>query len=66
MARAPASGRFKQLNLRVDAELLDNYRDYCAREGLDPHQLVINFLQRVVDRQLGFEAKLWQALTKNR
>ncbi len=65
MARAAASGKHKQLNVRIDEELLERFRDYCGKEGLDPHQLVINFIQRAVDEQVPFQDRLWQQMLKN-
>lgn len=53
-----------QFNIRMDRELLDRYRDYCQRNGLDPQRQVINFIERVVDAEFDFQEKLWTILTE--
>ena len=57
-----ASKRVAQFNIRMEKELLDRYREYCARNGLDPHLQVINFIRRLVESEFDFQEKLWQVL----
>lgn len=59
----PASRRGKvQFNIRVDGEVLAKFRDYCARNGLDPQGQIILFMKRVLDSEFDFQERLWTAL----
>ncbi len=51
-----------QFNIRVDGEVLERFRDYCARNGLDPQGQVILFMKRVLDSEFDFQERLWTAL----
>lgn len=53
-----------QFNIRLDRELLEKYREFCNRNGLDPQGQVINFIKRLVDSEYDFQEKLWQILTE--
>ena len=63
-AKPPASGRKAkvQYNIRVDAEVLRRFREYCARNGLDPQGQVILFMKRVLESEFDFQERLWTAL----
>ncbi len=51
-----------QYNIRVDAEVLRRFRDYCARNGLDPQGQVVLFMKRVLESEFDFQERLWAAL----
>jgi len=51
-----------QFNIRISKELLERYREYCERHGLDPHGQIVIFMKRVVDAEYDFQDKLWDAL----
>lgn len=55
-------GEKVQLNIRVDAELLSRFRDYCRRNGLDPQGQIVLFMQRVLDKEFDFQERLWSVL----
>ncbi len=55
-----------QFNIRVDADLLQRYRDYCKQNGLDPHGQVVNFMRRLVESQFDFQEKLWEILREEK
>jgi len=59
MPRGPPKAQF---NIRIAKELLERYRDYCERHGLDPHGQIVIFMKRVVDAEYDFQDKLWDAL----
>lgn len=59
MPRGPPKAQF---NIRMSKELLDRYREYCERHGLDPHGQIVIFMKRVVDAEYDFQDKLWDAL----
>jgi antitoxin component of RelBE/YafQ-DinJ toxin-antitoxin module len=54
-----------QYNIRIDADLLRRYKDFCKENGLDPQGQVINFMKRMVDSKYLFQEKLWEVLTKD-
>ncbi len=56
-------GEKAQFNIRMDQELLQQYRDYCDRNGLDPQGQVINFIKRLVQSEYDFQEKLWEIIT---
>ena len=58
----PLAGAKKQFNIRVDAELLRRFRDYCERNGLEPRGQIVLFMKRVVESEFDFQDKLWEAL----
>ncbi|TLZ45489.1 MAG: hypothetical protein E6K19_02115 [Methanobacteriota archaeon] len=64
MARTvpPRSGEKVQFNIRVDAEVLRRFREYCRRNGLDPQGQIVLFMQRVLDREFDFQERLWSVL----
>ena len=63
MAPKPAARRGKvQFNIRVDGEVLDRFREYCARNGLDPQGQVVLFMKRVLDSEFDFQERLWTSL----
>jgi hypothetical protein len=55
-------GEKAQFNIRMDAEVLRRYRDFCDRNGLDPHGQIINFMRRLVESEYDFQEKLWEIL----
>ncbi|MCJ2520961.1 MAG: hypothetical protein LN412_08505 [Candidatus Thermoplasmatota archaeon] len=55
-------GEKAQFNIRMDRELLENYRSFCDRNGLDPQRQVINFIKRLLEAEFDFQEKLWQVL----
>ncbi len=63
-AKSPAPGRKTkvQYNIRVDAEVLRRFRDYCSRNGLDPQGQVVLFMKRVLESEFDFQERLWSAL----
>jgi antitoxin component of RelBE/YafQ-DinJ toxin-antitoxin module len=54
-----------QYNIRIDAELLRRYKDFCKENGLDPQGQIVNFMKRIVDSKYLFQEKLWEVLTKD-
>ncbi len=58
----PARRGKVQYNIRVDAEVLRRFRDYCARNGLDPQGQVVLFMKRVLESEFDFQERLWAAL----
>ncbi len=59
----PAKGGDKiQFNIRVDRTVLDQFRDYCRRNGLDPHGQIVLFMRRVLETEFDFQERLWSAL----
>ncbi len=51
-----------QFNIRVDSEVLEDFRVYCRENGLDPQGQVVLFMKRVLDSQFDFQERLWTAL----
>ena len=51
-----------QFNIRVRREVLDRFRDYCRRNGLDPQGQIVLFMRKVLDTEFDFQARLWSAL----
>jgi len=60
----PVAGPKKQFNIRVDAELLRRFREYCDRNGLEPRGQIVLFMKRVVESEFDFQDKLWEALRR--
>ncbi len=58
----PARKGKVQYNIRVDADVLRRFRDYCTRNGLDPQGQVILFMKRVLESEFDFQERLWEAL----
>ena len=56
--------RMGQFNVRMNAELLGKYKNYCESNGLDPHQQIILFITKVVETQFDFQEKLWEHIKK--
>lgn len=54
-----------QFNIRIDAELLRRYKEFCKENGLDPQGQVINFMKRIVESKYSFQEKLWEVLTQD-
>ncbi len=54
-----------QYNIRIDADLLRRYKEFCKENGLDPQGQVVNFMRRMVDSKFMFQEKLWEVLTKD-
>jgi antitoxin component of RelBE/YafQ-DinJ toxin-antitoxin module len=54
-----------QFNIRIDAELLQRYKNFCKENGLDPQGQIVNFMKRIVDSEYLFQEKLWEVLTKD-
>lgn len=61
---AKGKRRMAQFNVRMDAELLDKYREYCEKNALDPHQQIILFIERVVTTKLDLQERLWEHIKK--
>lgn len=59
-----AKKRMAQFNVRMDAELLEKYRDYCERNAVDPHQQIIIFIQRIVETKFDLQERLWEHIKK--
>ncbi|HYM39552.1 MAG TPA: hypothetical protein VEY12_05335 [Thermoplasmata archaeon] len=51
-----------QYNIRVEAEVLRRFREYCARNGLDPQGQIVLFMKRVLESEFDFQERLWSAL----
>ncbi len=62
MAKAAKKAQF---NIRIDADLLRRYKEFCKENGLDPQGQVVNFVKRMVDSKYMFQEKLWEVLTKD-
>jgi len=58
----PQGGEKAQFNIRVNRELLEKFRDYCERHGLDAHGQILIFMRRMVEAEYDFQDKLWDAL----
>ena len=58
----PVKGNKVQFNIRVDRTVLDHFRDYCQRNGLDPHGQIVLFMRRVLETEFDFQERLWSAL----
>lgn len=54
-----------QYNIRIDAELLRKYKEFCEENGLDPQGQIVNFMRRMVESRFSFQEKLWEVLTKD-
>lgn len=59
MPRKPSKSQF---NIRIDTDLLERYREYCERHGLDPIGQILIFMRRIVAAEYDFQEKLWDAL----
>jgi hypothetical protein len=62
----PEEREVLQFNIRVDAGLLRKYREFCKRNGLDPHGQVVNFMRRLVESGFDFQEKLWEVLREEK
>jgi len=51
-----------QFNIRVEPEVLEGFRAYCERNGLDPQGQILLFMKRVLDTEFDFQERLWSAL----
>lgn len=51
-----------QYNIRVDADVLRRFREYCVRNGLDPQGQILLFMKRVLESEFDFQERLWTAL----
>jgi len=62
--KAPAAGRKGkvQFNIRVDADVVARFREYCLRNGLDPQGQIVLFMKRVLESEFDFQERLWTAL----
>jgi len=58
----PHGAEKAQFNIRVNRELLEKFRDYCERHGLDAHGQILIFMRRMVEAEYDFQDKLWDAL----
>ncbi len=58
----PGKGDKVQFNIRVDRTVLEKFRDYCRRNGLDPHGQIVLFMRRVLETEFDFQERLWSAL----
>ena len=59
---APSRKAKVQFNIRVDADVLARFRDYCGRNGLDPQGQIVLFMKRVLESEFDFQERLWTAL----
>ena len=55
-----------QFNIRVRREVLDRFREYCRRNGLDPQGQIVLFMRKVLDTEFDFQERLWSALKEER
>ena len=55
-------GEKQPFNIRVDADLLRRFKEYCERNGLDPRGQVVLFMKRIIASEFDFQGKLWEAL----
>jgi hypothetical protein len=55
-----------QFNVRMEADLLKKYREYCENNALDPHQQIILFIEKVVETQFDFQERLWDHIKKKK
>ncbi len=64
VTKPPSTGRKGkvQYNIRVDSDVLNRFRDYCTRNGLDPQGQVVLFMKRVLESEFDFQERLWAAL----
>ena len=64
MARSPATKAADrvQFNIRVERDVLERFRAYCRRNGLDPQGQIVLFMRRVLDTEFDFQERLWGAL----
>ena len=60
--RAAQAAAKVQFNIRVEREILQRFRDYCRRNGLDPQGQIVLFMKRVLDAEFDFQERLWSAL----
>ena len=60
--RAVQAAAKVQFNIRVEREILQRFRDYCRRNGLDPQGQIVLFMKRVLDAEFDFQERLWSAL----
>ncbi len=60
--RAAKAAAKVQFNIRVEREILQRFRDYCRRNGLDPQGQIVLFMKRVLDTEFDFQERLWSAL----
>ena len=60
--RASRGAERAQFNIRIERELLERFREYCVRHGLDAHGQIVIFMKRMVDAEYDFQDKLWEAL----
>lgn len=51
-----------QWNIRMEEDLLERFRAYCEKNGLDPASQIVLFMRRVVATEYDFQEKLWEAL----
>ncbi len=51
-----------QFNIRVDRAILERFREYCRRNGLDPQGQIVLFMRRVLEAEFDFQQRLWSAL----
>lgn len=64
MAKRKEQKAMAQFNVRMDAGLLKKYKEYCKRNGLDPHQQLILFVRKMVETQFEFQDRLWDHIKK--
>lgn len=60
--RAAKEAAKVQFNIRVEREILQRFREYCRRNGLDPQGQIVLFMKRVLDTEFDFQERLWSAL----
>ncbi len=53
---------YLQLNIRMESKLLTAFRSYCEAQALDPHQLITNYVQRLVAEKPDFQGRLWETV----
>jgi len=62
VASRKASSDKIQFNIRVDPQVLEAFRRYCAANGLDPQGQIVLFMKRVLNTEFDFQERLWAAL----
>ena len=61
-AAPPKAAAKIQFNIRVEREVIEQFRDYCRRNGLDPQGQIVLFMRRVLETEFDFQQRLWSAL----
>ena len=57
--------RWAQFNIRIDADLLDSYREHCREQAIDPHGYVIKRMEELVQMKPKFLDRMWEEVEKS-